>query len=128
MIREFSKNLLFMSSVFQTFSKINRIFPKIQKKNRKYRTYFNKKFCNNPKKTNSKRIKQHCHFSQIKQGRKPRPPHRLRKAFLTSINEDAPPQKESYLSTFFGISASRNRQSPPNRTTLSGFGYVQTAA
>ena len=28
----------------------------------------------------------------------------------------------------FGISASRNRQSPPNCPTVSGFGYVQTAA
>ena len=55
-----------MSSIFQTFSKINIIFPKIQKKNKKYNTDFNKKFCNNHKKTNSKRIKQHNRFSQIK--------------------------------------------------------------
>ena len=99
MIRKFSKILLFMSSVFQTFSKINRDFPKIQKKNRKYLTYFNKKFHNNPKKTNSKRTKQRSRFSQIKQDRNAHQPHRLRKgacpSFLTSINEDAPPQKES---------------------------------
>ena len=44
------------------------------------------------------------------------------------ISKGASPQKGGFTVAPFGISASRNRQSPPNCPTLSGFGYVQTVA